>query len=184
MLALYELALEAKQQLLLTRPGEIGSPSGVPSSTASEDPLANFKPKSHEDYLAHIVGRTMKKTRRHEALIRAYGTWVASRSFTVSTTEHPKDLVLRQGVEEWLIEAKVLYHGNATHAVRAALGQLFTYRYELYDGKPPPRLVALFTESVGDRYVAFLNTCGIDSVWWDEAKWAGSSGAVADGLAV
>jgi hypothetical protein len=36
--------------------------------------------------------------------------------------EHPKDPVLRRDGREWLVEAKVLYQGNATNAVRAALG--------------------------------------------------------------
>ncbi len=81
------------------------------------DPLAHFRPKDDSDYLAQLAGRTIIKSRRHERLVRDYGEWSQSQGFVASTTEHPRDLVLRRDGYEWLVEAKVLYRGNATEAV-------------------------------------------------------------------
>jgi hypothetical protein len=80
------------------------------------------------------------------------------------------------------VEAKVLYQGNATNAVRAAFGQLFAYRHFLYQ-KLQPQLVALFSEPIGDGYVAFLEACGIASVWKESRGWAGSATATSWGIA-
>src|SRR4029453_14984153 len=106
------------------------------------------KPKSSESYVAHLAGRVLTKSRRHEQLIGEYGTWAAARGFRPSTKGDPKELVLRRDDLEWLVEAKVLYQANATDAVRAALGQLYAYRHFLYE-EVEPQLVALFSEPIG-----------------------------------
>jgi hypothetical protein len=82
---------------------------------------------------------------------------------------------------EWLVEAKVLYRGNATEAVRAALGQLFTYRFFLY-ADDQPRLVALFAEPIGEAYVTLLDSLGVASVWKAAGRWLGSPRAQADAI--
>ena len=122
------------------------------------------------------------KSRRHEGLIRDFGGWASGRGFTVSTAEHPKDLVLRRAGHEWLVEGKVIYRGNATLAVRAAIGQLFMYRRFL-PHRSRPSLLALFTEPVGDLFVAFLSDIGIDAAWREKGRWLGSAGSVSAGLA-
>lgn len=71
---------------------------------------------------------------------------------------------------EWLVEAKIVYVGNATSAVRAAAAQLLMYRYLLYSD-PQPAMLALFSESVGDVYVASLETVGIGSAWREDDGW-------------
>ncbi len=78
----------------------------------------------------------------------------------------------------------MLYNGNASEAVRAAVGQLFDYRHFFYvvPGLPLPSLLALFSESVGGAYVEFLESLSIASVWRSVGSWAGSSSAVAAGL--
>jgi hypothetical protein len=145
--------------------------------------LRDFKPKSESDYDAYLIGRSLRKTRRHERLVRLYGEWCATRGLEPSTAAHPRDLILRRAGEEWLVEAKVLYQGNATEAVRAALGQLYTYRHFLYPSSPPTGLVALFSEAVGAGYTDFLSGCGIESVWWEAGLWIGTTNAVAAKLA-
>ena len=102
-----------------------------------DDPLVNFRPKDSSDYIAHVEGRELIKRRSHEALIADFGAWCASLGFEVDTTVHPRDLVLRRPGEEWLVEAKILYMGNATDAVRAALAQVLMYRFFLYQGVDP-----------------------------------------------
>jgi hypothetical protein len=171
-LDLYELAVDSKRALLLAKPGHVSTASGTsPSVSAEDDPLRNFKPKDDSDYIATLSGRTLVKSRRHETLVTQYGEVAASRGWTPST-EHPIDLVLRRASGEvWLVEAKVVRGGNATEAVRGALGQLYGYRHFL--GQPSDRLLALFTESIGDAYASFLEGCGVAAVWKDGPAWRG-----------
>lgn len=164
-------------------PGVISS-SSVQQQLIGEDPLRHFKPKDESDYLATLTGHVLIKTRRHERLIRQYGSWLASRGFVVSTKTHPRDLVATRERHDWLIEAKVLYLGNATDAARAALGQLYAYRHFLYRSTNPPTLVALFSEPIGEAFVAFLEAAGVESVWYETGKWHGSAAALTDGLAI
>lgn len=140
------------------------------------DPVERFKPKDASDYETHLAGRTLTKHREHEALIEQFGRFVQEKGFSASTNVHPRDLTLTRGTGHWLVEAKAIYTGNATQAVREATGQLLTYRHFLYRavGKPDPYLVGLFTESVGDGYVQFLESMGIGSVWRTPQGWEGS----------
>jgi hypothetical protein len=181
-LELYQAAVLAKRRLLQSQPGEISS-SSVIQETGGEgvDPLASFKPKSADDYVTHMIGRTLVKSRRHERLVNSYASWARDHGFKVST-EHPVDLVLRHEHNTWLVEGKVLYVGNATHAVRAAVGQLLAYRYFLYEPAQAVKLLALFAEPVGDAFVTFLEECGIASIWKDMNGWSGSKQARQSGL--
>jgi hypothetical protein len=166
----------------------LDSLSGIPVPPTSHerifaDPLRNFAPKDSSDYIAHLAGRVLVKSRAHEELIRDYGLRAGSRGFRPLTL-HPRDLVLEHPEGEWLVEAKMLYDGNASEAVRAAVGQLFDYRHFFYvvSGLPPPSLLALFSESIGDAYVELLESLSIASVWRSMGSWAGSSSAIAAGL--
>lgn len=154
-LQLYEAALGARDKLLLEAAGAIASP-GRSAQAASSDPLENFHPKSDTDYRATLLGRELTKSRRHERLVRNYGEWQAARGWRPAT-EHPRDLVLYSDSGTYLVEAKVVYRGNATEAVRAAAGQLLTYAYFLYPQDDQPNRVALFSEPVGSAYVDFLS---------------------------
>ena len=89
---------------------------------------------------------------------------------------HPRDLVIRGSGVEWLVEAKVVYRGNATHAVRAALAQALEYRFFLH-GEPRPRPLALFDQPVGDAYIEFLEAHGVALVWQHDGGWAASPSA-------
>jgi hypothetical protein len=89
--------------------------------------------------------------------------------------------VLRRAAGEILVEAKMVYSHNATQAVRAAVGQLFTYRHLLYPATKVD-LVALFDEQVGNEYVALLDSLGIAVVWRDGRRWASSRLAAQLGL--
>lgn len=180
-LRLYQEAVSVKRELLQATPGTIGSPSSMQTTAATADPLVQFKPKNASDYLSTIEGRTLIKSRRHERLIRQYGEWAIQRGFRPATP-HPRDLVLQTETGEWLVEAKVIYRGNATHAVRAALGQLYTYRHFHYSD-PPLGLIALFSEPIGDAYVEFLERCEVHAVWRAEGFWMGSTQTVGVGLA-
>lgn len=157
----------------------------MPPGMISVDPLKRFAPKDSSDYLAHLPGRVLVKSRAHEDLVNDYGQWAEGRGFQPYTL-HPRDLVLEQPGREWLVEAKVLYDGNAVEAVRAAVGQLFDYRHFFYvvPALTPPSLLGLFSEPVGGAYVEFLESLSIASVWRSADSWAGSPGAIAEGLAL
>jgi hypothetical protein len=178
---LYQTAVATKRELLQASPGLVASPSTSQISDTA-DPLLHFLPKDDADYLAHLAGKTLVKTRRHETLVKQYGLASAGAGFAASTEEHPKDLVLRNTTEEWLVEAKVLYRGNATVAVRGAIGQLLCYRHFLYAGQPAPRLLALFSEPIGIAYVNCMESLGIASVWKSLDGWHGSEAALSGGL--
>ena len=104
------------------------------------------------------------------------------RGFEVGTNVHPRDLVLRSADSDWMVEAKVVYRGNATSAVREAIGQLLTYRHLLYAGQAPPKLAAVFTEPIGHRYVQLLDELSIASIWKGATAWEGSPLALDGGL--
>jgi hypothetical protein len=177
-LSLYQAAIDVKRSLLQSRPGVIVSPS-VQKKGVAKDPLQYFKPNDSRNYVAYIQGQQMVKSRRHEKLIEEYAGWIIRKGYVPYNQECPKDLVLRRKDDEWLVEAKVLYRGNATEAVRAAVGQLLTYRHFLYLHDSHPRLLALFSEPVGEAYVGFLEHLGIESIWKSGNGWEGSANAKA-----
>ncbi len=183
-IALYQDALAAREYLRQTTRDVIFTvrAEGTWPHEQSEDTLLHFAPKSDEDYVQTIKSREIVKTRKHETLVRDYGTHLRSNGFEVGTNVHPRDIVARNGSAHWLIEAKVVKQGNATHAVREALGQLATYSFLLYPPEEQPRQLALFTEGIGDVYVRLLEHHGIASVWRSAAGWSGSPSAVVAGL--
>ena len=154
-----------------------------------DDPLAGFKPKDSSEYVAEIEAKQQIKKRSHEKLIKDFGVHIAQRGYApITHRQHPRDLVLRRHSaveetgEEWLIEAKVVRNGNRTMAVREAVGQLYEYRYFLYQQQPEPFLIGLFSEEIG-VYAAYLEEQGIVSIWRDGAGWGGSSRAQEWGMA-
>jgi MrcB-like, N-terminal domain len=183
LLDLYQDAIAVKRGLAVTEARTSTQATFVEQESVRSDPLAFFRPKDDSDYVAYLEGRRLVKSRRHERLVREYGEWITTRGFLASTSEHPKDLVLRREPSEWLIEAEVLRRGNATDAVREAVGQLLSYRYFLCDKNSPPRLVGLFTEPIGEAYVSFLEDLGIAAVWKQDGRWIGSGSARAAGIA-
>lgn len=181
MIQLYEDALVLREDLRCTTRDVIASIK--PKQSGEQDPLLYFAPKSDGEFVQEITARVINKSRKHEALVRRYGTFLAGAGFTAGTNVHPRDLVARRESDDWLIEAKVVRQGNVSHAVREAIGQLATYAFLLYPLDAQPRRMALFTEAIGDVYVRLLSHQGIASVWPTEEGWAGSPEAVNAGLA-
>jgi hypothetical protein len=135
--------------------------------------LADFRPKSAADYIAHLSGKVLTKSRKHERLVRDFGEHAATLGFKVATP-HPRDLTLRRDGTEWLVEAKVIYRGNATDAVRSAIGQLLTYQHFHYPSTTQPRLLALFDGHVGDAYSELLDTLQMAAIWQTGHGWSGN----------
>ncbi|MFC3577795.1 MrcB family domain-containing protein [Streptomyces yaanensis] len=155
----------------------------------ADDPLDDFHPNDSSDYYVRIKGGKHRRERRHEELIKDFGLHVVTRGYTpITQGMYPRDLVLRRAVVDgeraWLIEGKAVRKGNATKAVREAVGQLLEYSYYWHEklGEPKPHLIALFTEDIG-HYAEYLEDHGIASIWRShDGDWAGSPMAVSWGL--
>ena len=83
-LFLYQSALDAKQNLLLTETGAIETSSATKTNQAF-NPLVGFKPKNSDDYRAALVGRTHIKSRRHELLVKNFGETCQAKGISAST---------------------------------------------------------------------------------------------------
>ncbi len=151
---------------------------------------SGFKPRDSSGYIANIAAQQQLKSQKHEALIRDFGAYIETRSYTPTNVGiHPKDLILRQGDvvspgnPEWLVEVKVVRNGNVTAAVREAVGQLREYSYFLYGEKKlaPPHLIALFSEAIG-AYAPYLEDQGIAAMWQTGDGWEGTPTVAAWGM--
>lgn len=182
MLGVLDTAVAIKVALTLQEPAIFRTPV-IPSGPFPTDEL-EFKPKDSTDYLANVPAQTGKRSRRHEALLRDYGKYLLGRGWTVGTNVHPRDLVARRpGEREVLCEVKTV-GANAEHAVRAVIGQLFTYRHMCYPQPPQPlHLLGVFTGDIGEGFVELNESLGIMSVWREGRIWRGSKSAVHLGLA-
>ncbi|MBH5336252.1 DUF3578 domain-containing protein [Streptomyces pactum] len=182
--AMVELLQRAALVAERLKPGEDGDGWDVPADVREYRGLDGFRPKNDSDYITHFPARTVRKKRIHERLISEFAPFVEKRGFVPITRDvHPKDLVIRKGGVEWLVEAKVVKRANPTLAVRQAVGQLLEYQHFLYRRaeRGTPHLLGLFTEDIG-RYADYLEELGMGSVWRIPEGWAGSPSAVAWGL--
>lgn len=175
---LYEAALATRDRLRASEPETI-----LTTTPAKSDDDGEFKPKNDAEYIQVIKQRRLRKSRKHETLVRTYGEFLQSRGFKANTKVHPRDLTAEQNSEHWLIEAKMVHRGNGPHATREALAQLLMYSNFLYPEQSQVHMLALFSESIGPRCVAFLEKYSIASVWKEGRTWAGSPTATAKGLA-
>ncbi|MGV9569272.1 MrcB family domain-containing protein [Streptomyces nigra] len=181
MIALYQDALAVREEVRQTTRDTIVTVVVRPP-TQSRELLLHFAPKSDEEYVQAVAARRLRKSRSHETLVQQYGTFLRERGVEVGTNVHPRDLVIIRDGTHWLAEAKFIRRGNATGAVREALGQLATYAFCLYPEDAQPHKMALFSEPVGDVYTRLLEHHGIAAVWRTGDGWAGSPSAVAAGL--
>jgi hypothetical protein len=186
-LGLLSEAALARRYLAASDPGQLNTPGGDSEPGYRDDPLAHFKPKDSSEYVVTLESKVLVKSRRHEALVDRYGHLAASIGWSPSTGEHPLDLTLRpvpptltHDVARVVVEAKVVRRGNATNAVREAIGQLFTYQLLLVEAEERERtpLAAVFSEQIGDAYVGLLDErLGIAAVWAEGSSWRGSRSA-------
>jgi hypothetical protein len=176
---LYALALEARDEGQFERAAAIVTP---PRQRRQQKSGMEFKPKNDAEYRQAIQAREVVKTRKHETLIKAYGTWLQERGFQVATNVHPRDLVAVRDGRHWLVEAKIVRAGDGIGAAREALAQLLFYRRFLYEPTERVNKLALFNDSVGEAVVGFFEELDIASVWPAGGSWVGSPLAQAAGL--
>lgn len=182
MIALYQDALAVREEVRQTTRDTIVTLVAQPPTRATEL-LLHFAPKNDTEYAQTVKARTLRKRRSHETLVARYGRFLREQHVGVGTNVHPRDMVVIKDGTHWLVEAKFIRRGDATGAVREALGQLATYAFCLYPQDSQPQKLALFSEPVGDLYTRLLEHHGIASVWPTDEGWAGSSSALAAGLA-
>ncbi|WP_457492766.1 MrcB family domain-containing protein [Streptomyces sp. P5_D11] len=181
MIALYQDSLAVREEVRQTTRDTIVTVVEQPP-TQSQELLLHFAPKSDEEYVQVVSARRLRKSRSHETLVQRYGTFLQEQGVDVGTNVHPRDLVIIRNGIHWLAEAKFIRRGNATGAVREALGQLATYAFCLYPEDAQPHRMALFSEPVGDVYTRLLEHHHIAAVWRTGDGWAGSPSAVTAGL--
>jgi hypothetical protein len=174
MLDQYAIAAEVVREMARdgARPLDLRVP-GPPSRRLPDQ--YEFRPKDGSQYRAEVRAHTEIRDRRHELLVADYGDWLKSRNLKPSTAQHPIDIVVAHNGREWLAELEVVRDANAAPAVREAIGQLLEYSFAYYfsHSKPEPVLVAVFSEPVGDFYIALLSRLGIEVTWKDHGKWFG-----------
>ncbi|GAA5153095.1 MULTISPECIES: MrcB family domain-containing protein [Amycolatopsis] len=144
------VAIEVRNQLGASTPEIVAATSPEP---VERDSQGEFKPKNDSEYVQEITGRKIVKTRKHETLVKHYGTFLSDQGFRPNTKVHPRDLVATKGDDHWLIEAKIVPNGNGVQAARDAMGQLLMCRRFHYPDPESVRTLALFNESVGDLCV-------------------------------
>jgi hypothetical protein len=152
-----------------TRLEVIAHASHEPIDT-ERSPTGHFKPKDDTEYVARMAKTVLVKSRSHETLVNNFAAWATKKGFHVSNPNN-QDLLLETTGRKWIVEAKVLYRGDAMSAARDALSQLFDYRYFLHDDDLSVGLVALFSESIGDAYAGLLTARGIEPVWHEPGKY-------------
>jgi hypothetical protein len=177
--SLYSACVDVKDELAANR--QVGT--SARSAKKRKDlhhSTPQFKPKNSADYLANVTASTQRRTRKHEALLEEFASALKRAGHIAANNVHPRDLVIHAGCEEWLVEAKTV-RPNAEEAVRAAIGQLFSYRHFYYRelGHKDPQLLALFDTPIGLAFQELLETLGIAALCRDGAGWQGSSGALA-----
>ncbi len=180
-LALYRETVAARNALVLAHPEHFHTSTNRNEggdASSPQDPPPRFRPKDASDYVVNVPAQSQRRTRKHEDLIARFGTFVRSRGDVAATNVHPRDLVVQSAGVEYLVEAKTVGN-NAEHAVREALGQLFSYRYFYYTcaSKPTPVLVALFSEPVGAAFLELLQQISVEAIWWEAGEWRATSAA-------
>lgn len=154
----------------------------IQEPVAESSLMEDFKPKDSTDYLSHVRGQVLIKTREHELVLKSYGEAIAATGWKPITSVHPRDLELHRDDTVCLVEVKMVYKGNATHAVREAVAQLLEYRHFHYAADSQPVILAVFSESVGAAYVRYMQSLGVASVWRTTEGWNGSSMAAGGDL--
>ncbi|MGY1712600.1 hypothetical protein ACI8AC_24130 [Geodermatophilus sp. SYSU D00758] len=141
-------------------------------------PRPEFKPKDSSDYLANVKGSMQRRTRKHESFLEAFAADLTAAGHLPADNMHPRDMTIAAGGEDWLVEAKTV-SVNAEEAVRAAIGQLISYRHFYYRAanRKDPLLLALFDAPIGAALEELLSSLGIEVLCWEQGAWRGSGAA-------
>jgi len=173
MLALYDAAVEAKEEYLLLEPGRFHLRARERRTRKNFAPI--FAPKSSDDYVvtAKEYVEPQVRTRTHEALVLEFGTFAARHGFTPATNHHPIDLTLERGGREALVEVKVLDPTHPAGGIRESIGQLYEYRKFLRPASSDVGLMAVYSTEPGGAHLELLNDLHISAAWRKDGGFDG-----------
>src|SRR5205814_393065 len=117
------------------------------------------------DYLARVQGGIRRRGRRHETLVNDFATWLGARGFTVGRNA-AVDLGLAN--PPVVIEAKVVV--TWPEAIRAAVGQLYEYRY-FSVADPHSALLFLASSAVPATWLRYLEEDRAIGAAWRDGDW-------------
>lgn len=176
-LALYSACIEVKDQLAANR--QLKTSARSARRRVENHPLKpEFKPKNSSEYIANVKASTQRRTRKHESLLDAFADDLNAAGHVPANNVHPRDLTIEANGDHWLVEAKTVAV-NAEEAVRAAIGQLFSYRHFYYRStkRDDPRLLALFDSPIGTAFEELLASLDIEVLCRTQGTWQGSEAA-------
>ncbi|MFY1617849.1 MrcB family domain-containing protein [Micromonospora sp. WMMD736] len=183
-LALYASCVEIKNEIRTTEQGLIKTTAGSGKAKPRFKPKPPaFRPKTPAEYHARMKAYLQDRMPRHEALLNDFAKQARAAGLVPANNAHPCDLTVTGQGNHWLVEVKTV-GANAEHAVRDAIGQLFSYRHFCYreNGRSDPSLVALFSEPVGEALVDLIESLGIEAIWRQGAEWCGRTSGGARSL--
>jgi hypothetical protein len=174
LIALYREAVPVRRAVIAADPTAYNVPA--PPSPDDQEGVV-FQPKNADDYIAWVKSHQQRRTRKHEALVKAFGEMAQSHGWLARTKGvHPRDLVLDCAEDHLLVEAKII-RANPESAVREAIGQLLAYEFVFYSALVTK--VALFSAPIGDLWTDLLSRLSIASVWLDGPQWRAAGEPVA-----
>jgi hypothetical protein len=118
-ITLYKEAVPVRRAVIAPEPTTFNVPAPPPPDDREG---FVFQPKNAEDYIAWVKAHQQRRTRKHEALVKAFGEMAQSHEWRARTKGvHPRDLVVDREEEHLLVEAKTA-RANPESAVREAIG--------------------------------------------------------------
>ncbi|MGW5376458.1 hypothetical protein ACWESM_13515 [Nocardia sp. NPDC003999] len=125
--------------------------------------LQPFKPKADSDYLAAVAASSSRRTRAHETLVNAFAQWLDARGIVPL-----RNAAIDLGTENppTIIEAKRV-NGRFADAIRAAVGQLYEYRY-FEVARDDSGLIFLADEPIPPTWCNYLEDDREIGVIWPE----------------
>lgn len=126
--------------------------------------LAPFRPKADTEYLARLQGGIRRRGRKHESLVNGFAVWLETRGYDVGRNA-AVDLGLT--TPPVVIEAKIV--SRWPDAIRAAVGQLYEYRY-FRVADPESRLLLLASDPVPNEWLQYLERDRQIGAAWPDGK--------------
>ncbi|MGW4365374.1 hypothetical protein ACWEKT_06985 [Nocardia takedensis] len=141
------------------------SPRPATAPTARRGFLQPFKPKGDSDYVSTVLGGPSVRTRSHETLVNNFANWLEAQGRT-PLRNAAIDLATNEPAA--VIEAKTV-NGRPADAIRAAVGQLYEYRY-FQVVEDDAGLIFLSDEAIAPDWCAYLEDDREIGVAWPVAR--------------
>jgi len=127
--------------------------------------LSPFRAKQDSWYVTNVAGGVQRRSRKHETLVNRFADWLTAKGITGLGRNAAIDLGLTS--PSVIIEAKTVASSPSgwSTAIRAAVGQLYEYRYfQVVD--PMSQLMVLVPEVMPEKWLTYLeNDRGIGAAW-------------------